>query len=121
MSFSKYSEFQTSVLQLPFPLFIQQISHQDVVLPCGTVLLEIQVAITTARLPASSPHHHLQTGAQSTGALLPSCSLLEMYSVCCAAEHPRAVAAPLTHRDGQTLAAGKHSSSLDPQVLSGCT
>lgn len=60
-------------------MFIQQLDHQDVVLPCGTARLEMQVAplVPGWLLAVSSRLHHLlQRRTESTGTL-PSCSLLD--------------------------------------------
>lgn len=61
-----------SILQLPFPVYP---THQSS--GCSFALwnstAETQTAITTARLAASSPHHHLQTGThRASGHCCPS-------------------------------------------------
>lgn len=125
-------------------MFIQQLKHQGVVLPCGTARLEMQVAsLVPGWLLAvrSRLHHLLLRYTESTGTLLSFCSLLddgkgrhwkpmwnkptrETYKVCNAAENPtayfgipsRAVAASPTWRDGRL--AGHTTPLYTPQALS---
>lgn len=61
-------------------MFPQQLKHQDVVLPCGTARLEMQVAsLVPGWLLAvrSRLHHLLQRYTESTGTLVSFCSLLD--------------------------------------------